>query len=73
MARIGSFLGPTQIYGAPLSVVHPPDNNVASSRYNQALMDPNLNLDEATRRDLQAQIDELTAVLKTGRDLPPVS
>lgn len=69
-ARQGSFLGPTQNYGAPLSVIKPPDNNVASSRYHPSLMDPSLHLSEQQMRDLQDEIMGLYAVLQTGAALP---
>lgn len=28
MARVGSFAGPTTPYGAPLSTIHPTDNDI---------------------------------------------
>ena len=70
MARVGSFLGPTQTFGAPLSVIKPPDNNVAASRFHPALMDPKLHLTEQEMRDLQDEINGLYAVLRIGADLP---
>ena len=73
MARIGSFLGPTEPFGAPLSVIKPPDNNTTASRYHPSLMDPALHLSDQQRQDMQAEIDDLLAVLKMARDLPPTA
>lgn len=70
MARVGSFLGPTQVFGAPLSLVLPPDNNVSKSRYDPALQDPSLKLTDQQKSDLQDEIDQLYAALQVGRDLP---
>lgn len=68
MARIGSFAGPSVPFGSFVGVVHPVDNNVLASKYHQALLDPNLQLTEAQRAELQAEIDELLALLKVARD-----
>jgi len=70
VARVGQFLGPTEVYGAPLAIAHPADNNVAGSRYHPLLLDPKLNLDEQQMSDMQQQIMELFRVLQLGRDLP---
>ena len=70
MARVGGFLGPSEGYGAPLSVVHPPDNDVSKSRYHPSLLDPKLKLDEERMRELQDEILALFAALRIARDLP---
>lgn len=70
MARIGSFLGPEEVYGRPLSVVHPKDNNVTKSRFHESLLDPKLKLTDERRRELQDEILELLAILKLARDFP---
>lgn len=70
MARIGAFSGPSEVYGDPLTVVHPPDNNVDAARFHQALLDPSLQLTEAQKADLQQQILELSALMRLGRDTP---
>lgn len=70
MARTGQFLGPTQTFGAPLAIVKPADNNVTSSRYHPALLDPSLKLTEDQMRDMQNEINELYRTLQLGRDLP---
>jgi hypothetical protein len=70
MARMGQFLGPTEAYGVPLSIIHPADSNVTASRFHASLLDPKLKLDEETMMDLQDQILELLAVLKVTRDFP---
>jgi len=69
MARTGQYSGPTELYGVPLSVIHPPDNDVQSSKYFSGLKDPSLNLTEEQMNDLQQQILELTALMKLGRDV----
>lgn len=71
MARRGSFSGGGQVYGEPLSVVHPPDNNVDSARYASELLDPSLQLTEQQREDLQQQIDDLYGVMRGERDYYP--
>lgn len=70
MARIGSFMGPSQVFGMPLSVVKPPDNQVAGSQFHPSLRDPALGLDEARMRELQDEILSLYRTLQIGRDLP---
>ena len=68
MARMGSFTGGGQLYGQPLSIVHPPDNNVDAARYSAALLDPSLKLTESQREDLQERVNELYGVLRGERD-----
>ena len=70
MARSGSFLGPSEIFGVPLSVVHPPDNNVAGSQFHPLLRDPALGLDDERMREMQKEIMGLLSVLQITRDLP---
>lgn len=70
MVRSGQFLGPSQVFGAPLAIVKPPDNDVTKSRYHPSLLDPSLKLTEDQMRDLQNEINELYRTLQLGRDLP---
>ena len=70
MARIGQFLGPSEVYSAPLSVIHPADNNVSKSNFHPSLLDPKLKLDDERMRELQNEINALLAVLKMARELP---
>ena len=67
---MGQFLGPTEIYSTPVNLVHPPDNDVAKSRYHPSLLDPRYELTEEQQRELQDQIDELFAVLRIIREMP---
>lgn len=69
MARAGSFSGPTEPYGQPLSVVKAPDN-VEASKYAEALMDPSLELTDAQKIELQAKIDELFGLLRIIGQIP---
>ena len=68
MARTGSFSGGGQLFGAPIAVVHPPDNNVDAVRYAPELLDPSLQLTEQQREELQARVDELYGTLRGERD-----
>lgn len=68
MARSGQFSGGGQLFGQPLTVVHPPDNNVDAARYAPELLDPSLKLTESQRERLQERINELYGVLRGERD-----
>ena len=68
MARTGSFSGGGQLFGQPMSIAHPPDNNVDAARYAPGLLDPSLKLTEAQREELQKQIDELYGTFRGERD-----
>lgn len=68
MARTGQFLGPTQVFGAPLAIVHPPDNNVVKSRYHPSLIAGDYT--EEQMRDMQDEINALLAVLQIIGNLP---
>lgn len=68
MARMGRFAGATEEYGVPLSFVHPVDNDFAKARFSEILLDPKYKLTDRQRRELQQQIDELTALLRLGRE-----
>ena len=65
MARSGSFIGPSEYYGAPLSIVHPQDN--AFPRF-----DPDIEalsgVSDEKKAELQAQLDNLYGALVLGRD-----
>lgn len=67
MARIGAFGGPSDEYGAPLSYIQPPDNDFAKSLYDPALLDPRLHLTQAQKDDLQAEIDQIYALLELSK------
>ncbi len=69
MARIGSFGGATEVYGQPISVIHPPDNNVTKSRYHDLIRSNDLYLTQKERDDLQAQTLELLGLLQLARNL----
>ena len=64
MARIGSFSGPTEEYGVPLSFVHPPDNDFSKARWHPSLLDPKLKLTDEERQRLQDEIDSVFALTK---------
>ncbi len=68
MARSGSFSGGGQLYGQPMAVIHPPDNNVDASRYAPELLDPSMQLTEEQKEELQERIDELYGVMRGERD-----
>lgn len=70
MARTGSFQGPAETYGTPLSFVVPPDSNFAKSKYDAALNDPKLHLTQQQKDDLQQQIDELYSLEELAAGLP---
>lgn len=69
MARQGQFSGGSVPLGQPLSILHPADNDVTSSKYADALK--GLNLSQAEKDDLQARIDELYAALQGEREFFP--
>lgn len=70
MPRSGQFSGMTHVYGAPLSVVKPPDNNVAAGRYSAELEKyaADHKLTQSEKDDLQRQIEELYSVWQIVRD-----
>lgn len=68
MARAGQFTGGGQLFGQPMSVIHPPDNNVDAARYAPELLDSSLKLTEKQREELQDRIDELYGVMRGERD-----
>lgn len=69
MARMGSFAGPSEQYGMPLSFVHPADNDFAKARFNPILLDPRWKLTDEQRQELQDDVDKLTDTLRLGREL----
>lgn len=68
MARIGTFAGPSEEYGAPVSFVYPPDGDFEKGRFTDTLLDPRLDLTKKQRRAIQEEVDEFFALLKLGRD-----
>ena len=61
---MGSFSGPTEEYGVPLSSVHPTDNDFSKARWHPSLLDPKLKLTEEERQRLQDEIDQVFALEK---------
>lgn len=70
MARSGEFSGATHVYGQPLSVVKPPDNDFTKGRYSTDLTRyaRDNNLTQEQQDDLQQQIEELYDVWRVARD-----
>jgi hypothetical protein len=70
MPRSGQFAGMTHVYGQPLAVVKPPDNNVAKGRYSAELdkFAADHKLTAREKDDLQRQIEELYSVWQMARD-----
>ena len=64
VARIGSFSGPSEEYGVPLSIVHPSDNDFGRARWSPELLDPRLHLTDEERQRLQDEIDSVFALEK---------
>lgn len=65
MARVGSFAGPNFYVGAPLSVVHPPDNQFP--QFDQEILAQE-GLTPEEMREIQQEVDEITATLILSRD-----
>jgi hypothetical protein len=65
---MGTFAGASEQYGAPISFVHPADNDMAKARFNPLLLDPRFDLTDKQRREIQQEIDEFTALLKLGQE-----
>lgn len=64
--RVGSFAGPTEAFGLPLQLVHPPDNKFPR-------FDPEieaLNISDEEKAKLQAEAEALFGALVVGRDTP---
>ncbi len=74
MARTGQYSGATHVYGQPLSVVKPPDNNVMKGRYSAELEKyaADNRLTQREKDELQRQIEELYSTWKIAgeEDLP---
>ena len=68
--RVGSFAGPSFVWNAPLSVVHPPDNVISGSQYHEALRAKQGELTTEQMRELEDQIRELEALMRLERDYP---
>jgi hypothetical protein len=68
MARMGAFAGPSEPYGAPLSYIHPADNDFSKAKFHPSLLDPRLKLTNKQRRELQRDIDDLAGLLALGRE-----
>lgn len=68
MARMGTFGGPSEQYGLPLSFIHPKDNDFAKARFTPVLLDPRFDLTDKQKREIQEEIDELFSLLKLGRE-----
>ena len=63
MARSGQFSKGGVPYGAPLSFIHPTDNQMPP-QWDPALDDVNLALTELQKLELQDRIDDLTDTLR---------
>ena len=68
MARMGSFAGPSEPYGQPLSYIHPKDNDFAKAKFNPILLDPRWKLTAKQRRELQQKADDLAGLLALGKE-----
>lgn len=68
MARVGQFSGQTFQWHAPLSVIHPPDNQIRGYQYHESLRAKMHLYTDAQLRDLEAEIRELEAVLRIDAD-----
>ena len=68
MARMGQFAGPNEQYGLPLSYIHPRDNDMAKAKFHPVLLDPRWKLTYKQKREMQAEIDDLTKSLQYGRE-----
>jgi hypothetical protein len=68
MARMGTFAGASEVYGLPLSYIHPKDNDFAKARFHPILLDPRLKLTDKQRRSLQEKIDDLAGLGRLARE-----
>lgn len=70
-ARVGSFSQPTLTFGAPLSVVQPPDNNfeVVANTSGQMPLSPDQAFAKATSGTLANEIAALYAALREAQAL----
>lgn len=70
-ARIGSFSQPTLTFGAPLSVIQPPDNNfeVVANTSGQSPLTPEQAFAKATSGSLANEVAALYAALREAQDL----
>lgn len=66
MARTGQFFGTSLQFGEPLSVVHPPDNDVARAQFDEDLWAENLTLEEMYQ--LQQELNDLYGTMVLARD-----
>jgi hypothetical protein len=67
MARMGRFAGPSEVYGPPLSYIHPVDNDFAKAKFHPSLLDPRLKITNKRRRKLQLEMDDVAGLLVVGR------
>jgi hypothetical protein len=68
MARMGQFAGATEAYGLPLSFIHPKDNDFAKAKFHPTLLDPRWKLTKKQRREMQAEIDDLTGTMHAAKN-----
>ena len=66
MARSGSFFRAAEPFGASLSIVHPPDNNVQVARWDPQIAA--LSVTDAQKDELQKRADEVYAAERIERD-----
>lgn len=70
-ARVGSFSQPSLSFGAPLSVIHPPDNNfeVVANSEDAAALTPEQAFAKATSGTLANEVAALYAALREAQEL----
>ena len=66
--RVGQFSGQTFEWQAPLSIVHPPDNQIRGYQFHESLRSKMGQYTEEQLWELESQIRELEAVLRVDRD-----
>ena len=66
MARMGTFSGATEQYGAPLSYIHPKDNDFGKAKYHEIIQDARFGLNTKQKRQAQEEVNEVFAVLQVA-------
>lgn len=71
MARFGQFSLPADIYGSPLSLVQPPDNdfNVVANSANTGKPSPEQTVQSLTNKSIEDEIATLYQTLADAQDL----
>jgi hypothetical protein len=70
-ARVGSFSQPSLAFGAPLSVIHPPDNafETVANTADAAVLTPEQAFAKATSGTLANEVAALYAALREAQEL----